>query len=139
MSPVDRKLAVAKAAFVAAKSGASTARASTGATVSYSSSGQGTTRFTIAKKTAGIEQEGECEKPHKRHQRGKRCSFYELLDGDFARENEPGGNSFHFTGRLNGRTLAPGTYRLTATPEYESIYGSPIKRKFRICREADAC
>ncbi len=133
VSPFDRKLDFAHEAFVAAKSGLSIARAA-GTTVTFTSSGEGVTRFTITKKTAGIEDEGECEKPTRHTRHGKHCTFYESVNGDFARENESGRNVFRFTGRLNGRTLGPGTYRLIATPEFESILGRPVKHSFRILR-----
>jgi hypothetical protein len=36
--------------------------------------------------------------------------------GSFTHTGKNGANSFKFTGRLGGRKLAPGTYRLTGVP-----------------------
>jgi hypothetical protein len=137
VGPVISKLRLAHASFVAARGGASIAR-STGTTISYVASGAATTNFTVSAALAGELREEECEPPRQRlrkgQRRGKRCTRYVDVPGGFRNEGSEGNNSFHFTGRVGGRTLAPGTYRLEATPEYQSIHGPTRTLKFRILR-----
>ncbi len=45
-----------------------------------------------------------------------------------------GKNSFRFTGRLNGRKLKPGRYRLLATPTAGGLKGKASSTGFRIVR-----
>jgi hypothetical protein len=45
-----------------------------------------------------------------------------------------GKHSFHFTGRLNGKKLKPGRYRLVATPSAGGNKGKPTSTGFRIVR-----
>jgi len=53
-----------------------------------------------------------------------------LVRGSFTRAGRAGTNRFHFTGRMGGRKLALGGYRLVATPT-----GGQAKRAaFRIER-----
>jgi hypothetical protein len=137
VGPVISKLHFARDSFAAAHSGASIAR-STGTTLSYVASGAATTNFTVSRALAGELREEECEPPRKRlrrgQRRGKRCTRYVNIPGEFRNEGSEGNNSFHFTGRVGGRTLAPGTYRLEATPEYQSIHGPTRMLKFGILR-----
>ncbi len=56
------------------------------------------------------------------------------LKGSFSRNGVAGRNSFHFTGRLNGRKLKPGRYRLVATPSVGGRKGKPTSTSFRIVR-----
>jgi hypothetical protein len=50
------------------------------------------------------------------------------------RKVRAGKNSFHFTGRLNGRRLKPGRYRLVPTPTAGGKTGKPTSLGFRIVR-----
>jgi hypothetical protein len=56
------------------------------------------------------------------------------LKGSFTRTGVAGKNSFHFTGRLAGRKLKPGRYRLVATPTAAGQKGKPTASGFRIVR-----
>jgi hypothetical protein len=46
---------------------------------------------------------------------GRRCARYVKI-GQFTHADKAGLNRFHFTGRLNGKKLAPGHYRFRAVP-----------------------
>ena len=72
--------------------------------------------------------------PTKKNRKRKRCTRVVLLKGSFRRNGVAGKNSFHFTGRLRGRKLKPGRYRLVATPTAGGIKGKPTSRSFRIVR-----
>jgi hypothetical protein len=108
-------LKVAPNAFSAATSGgsvANNARRKTGATVSYTDSQAATTTFTVLQKLPGRRQQGACVKPQ-RKPRGKHCTRMVMI-GSFTHTDGAGANSFHFTGRVNGRSLKPGGYELQA-------------------------
>ena len=60
----------------------------------------------------------------------RRCSRTRALGGGFTRASRVGANRLRFTGRLRGRRLAPGRYRLVATPRG----GAPRRAGFRIRR-----
>jgi hypothetical protein len=50
-------------------------------------------------------------------QRGRSCAAYGLMRGGLVRGGLAGRNSFYFRGRIGGRKLARGRYRLVATPK----------------------
>jgi hypothetical protein len=56
------------------------------------------------------------------------------LRGSFAWAGGPGENKFRFTGRLRGKRLAPGSYRLVATPRAGSSTGRAATAAFKIVR-----
>ena len=75
-----------------------------------------------------------CAKPTRKNRGRKRCTRVVTLAGGFDRNGVPGTNSFHFTGRLGGRRLRPGRYRLVATPTSSGRVGKPTSSRFRIVR-----
>jgi hypothetical protein len=50
--------------------------------------------------------------------------------GTLSRVSLVGANSFRFTGRVNGKRLAPGKYRLKAS----AVGGKAISKRFTIAR-----
>ena len=54
--------------------------------------------------------------------------------GSFTRIRPAGADRFAFTGRLAGRALAPGRYRLVATPSAGGRHGGPARAGLRIVR-----
>jgi hypothetical protein len=57
------------------------------------------------------------------------------LRGAFTHRGKAGRNRFKLTGRLNGRKLAPGRYRLRAVAtDPAGNSGSPKRSRFRIVR-----
>jgi hypothetical protein len=57
------------------------------------------------------------------------------LRGAFVRQGKPGSNSFRFRGRLRGRRLKPGRYRLRVTATDAAGNSSPVRYvRFRILR-----
>jgi hypothetical protein len=89
--PVVKQVKVKPAKFRVAKhTGSVSARA--GARITYGASEAGTARFTVARRV------------RKRH--------HVNLPGSFSHGAVKGRNTLHFTGRLDGRALAPGRYTL---------------------------
>ncbi len=65
--------------------------------------------------------------------RGRACAAYGLLRGSFVRGGLGGRNSFYFRGRIGGRKLARGSYRLVATAKDPTgNMGRPKRAAFRI-------
>ena len=116
-APALTHLKLTPAAFRAARSGASIARHATGTTISYWVSAASTTTFTVKREAVNM--------------RGERRFI--PLHGSFTHRDAVGTNRFHFTGRVGGRALAPGSYRLIATPKNATgNVGHPRQTLFRI-------
>jgi len=64
----------------------------------------------------------------------KRRGRFERAPGSFARSRPAGDDHFTFTGRIAGRALQPGEYRLVATPTAGDRNGTPARAPFRIVR-----
>jgi hypothetical protein len=87
-----------------------------GTQVTYKLNVAARVRFTIERPAAGRRQGRNCTKPSRKNLRGAACTRWVSLPGSFTRKGRKGTNHFQLTGRLNGHTLKPGPYRLTATP-----------------------
>jgi hypothetical protein len=115
--------------FRAANRGGSIS-ARTGAAVSYHDSRAAVTTFQVRRGTLGTFAGGKCRKP-KRGLHGRRCAMYVKI-GQFTHTDKVGLNRFHFTGRLNGKKLAPGRYRFRAVPSQGSRLGIAAAAGFTI-------
>jgi hypothetical protein len=60
----------------------------------------------------------------------RRCTSTSAVTGRYTRRAATGTNRFRFSGRMNRRALAPGRYRLVATP----VGGTARRASFRIVR-----
>ena len=68
-----------------------------------------------------------------RHRRkGKHGKRFITLKGGFTIAGRAGKNTFHFTGRLHGKRLVPGKYRLVATPKANGEIGKKATAGFAI-------
>jgi FG-GAP-like repeat len=115
--PVLSRFKLTPAAFLAAHKGTSVARHATGTTISYSVSEASTTTFTVDRAAVGAS-------------RGRK---FIPLHGNFTHRDVAGTNHFHFTGRIGGRALSPGSYRLNATPKSPTGHvGQTKQTPFRI-------
>jgi hypothetical protein len=85
-----------------------------GAKVTYTDSEASNTRFVLSR----------CKKHHK-----KRCRRYRIVR-TFSRHDVAGPNRFH----LRAKHLAPGRYRLAATPSFDGAEGATATVGFRIVR-----
>jgi hypothetical protein len=84
-----------------------------GAFVSYQLSEAGSLVERIRQRLPGHRHGGKCSAGAKT---GKRCIAFKALHGSVALHGKKGRNSFAFSGRLHGKALAPGVYRLVLTP-----------------------
>jgi hypothetical protein len=75
-----------------------------------------TVTLTFARITSGRKLAGKCVKPTAHNHKRKRCTRRLAIRGKITLHGKASVNSFTFNGTLAGHRLAPGTYRLTATP-----------------------
>jgi hypothetical protein len=114
--PSLRRLDVRPRVFRAAGAGASIAR-SAGAFVRYRLSEQASVRFTVLRRE------------RRRHGEPR----FVRLHGSFAHQGHKYSNKFHFSGRLAGRKLRSGRYRLVGIPvDASGSRGKPGRVSFRI-------
>jgi hypothetical protein len=110
--PVISSFLLSPSSFVAASSGPSaTAAAKVGTTGVYKLSEAATTTFTVERRSRGVRKGRRCAAGHARRAR-QRCTRYVRQPGSFSLPGTSGLNSFRFTGRIAGRALTRGNYRL---------------------------
>jgi hypothetical protein len=115
-----QSLAIAPKTFRAANVGgaivsAKKKKAPVASTVTYSLSAPTTAKFTVERKTTGRKVKGKCKKQTASNKTKKKCPLYKPLKGSFAHSGVAGQNRFKFSGRLGGKPLKPGSYRLVGT------------------------
>jgi hypothetical protein len=69
-------------------------------------------RFRVDRTTAGRKVKGVCRAATRRNRHARKCTRHRRVRGSFKRAGVAGANRFHFTGRLKGKALKPGSYRL---------------------------
>jgi len=117
--------------FVAARRGASIAAGRAGTLVSYLDSQPATATFTIWRAATGRRAAGRCEAPSRHNRSREQCARY-LRAGHFNHDDTAGPNRFRFTGRVGGRSLAAGRYRLEAIAHNSAGSGPPAYRNFEV-------
>jgi hypothetical protein len=140
-APRDSALAIGPSSFAPSSSSASIARhhkgkkGPKGATVSYNDSEAATTTFTIVRLQHGYRVKGLCKaasKHGKKPRHGKACTKETLVKGSFVHVDAAGHNHFEFTGHIDGRKLAKGSYVLIAQPKLGTLAGPKISVMFKI-------
>jgi hypothetical protein len=130
------RMTLSRAAFPAAPSGPSalvSARRRYGSKVAYMLNQAADVTFTVTQRKPGRRSKGgHCAKPTRANRSARRCTRLVTLPGVFTRAGEAGSNGFRFTGRLAGRRLKPGNYRLVATPGRGANTGRAASASFRI-------
>jgi hypothetical protein len=132
-----RNLTITPSRFRAARHGATVTaarrRRATGATVTYSANRASIGTFTVIRLLPGRRHGRSCVKPGPHNRRAGHCTRL-LVVGSFVRSDTVGPNRFHFSGRLHGRRLAPGRYRMRAVPFGIAPDGTPALASFAIRR-----
>lgn len=101
-----------------------------GAELSYRLSRATVTRVTVLRPVVGHRSGQRCGR---RSGKGRSCIRFVSL-GSVSYHSRAGRVKVRFTGRLNGRKLAPGRYRLALRPQSGSDAGSTTYLSFRIRR-----
>jgi hypothetical protein len=86
-----------------------------GTNVSFTLNIAAPVKFTVDHSASGRKVNGKCVKPAKKNAKAKRCTRHLALKGSFTRNGSAAVNKFHWNGRLKGKALKPGSYRLIAT------------------------
>jgi uncharacterized repeat protein (TIGR01451 family) len=86
-----------------------------GATIAYHDSAAATTTLTFLRRLPGVRAGRACVAPHhaRRQSKPHRCMRL-VAAGTLRHGDKAGANSIHFSGRIGGRALSPGTYTLRA-------------------------
>jgi hypothetical protein len=106
-----------------------------GATVSFRLNVAASVAFRVRQRRAGRrDSRGRCVKRTRKNRSRRRCARFVTLRGGFTRAGTAGDNGFRFMGRVRGRTLRPGRYRLAATPVAGGSSGPVRNVGFRIRR-----
>jgi hypothetical protein len=128
--PVVSALRLAPSEFVAARRGGPTG-GTQGTTVSYRDSAAARTTFTILAARRGIRNgEGQCVR-RRSGRTGRSCTRYVSV-GTFTRRDIAGFNTFVFTGRIGGRKLPSGSYKLQAVARTDAGRSTAVRVNFRI-------
>ncbi len=123
--------------FRAAGSGPSISakRKPIGTKVSFTLSEPGSVKFTVQRKTRGRKVGRKCVKPKRSNRRKKACTRWATVRGSFTLPGKAGKNEFTFRGRMGGRKLRAGRYRLSSVGTDAAGNSSTVKRRgFRIVR-----
>jgi hypothetical protein len=134
--PLLTDLAIAPQRFRAAATGASAAAAAkTGATVVFTLSEPAAVSFRVVRRAKGRRSGKRCVKPTRRLRSRKRCARYLPVKGGFDRLATSGPSGFRFTGRIAGRKLRPGRYRLVGVAaDSAGNLSKPARTPFRIVK-----
>ena len=128
--PVLSALRLSPSAFVAARRDGATG-GTEGTTVTYRDTLAATTTFTVLAPRSGARSSmGSCL-PRRRVRRGRSCTRYVSL-GTFSHRDVAGFNTFVFTGRIRGRKLRQGRYKLQAIARTNAGTGTALRIGFRI-------
>jgi hypothetical protein len=128
--PLLASLSLSPERFQAANHGPSAVQGGrSGTRVSFVLSQPGTVRFTVERLQQGRIINGRC-RPGSRRTGNPECTLFVAQTGSFRRTGKTGANGFHFTGRINGRPLPPGSYRLTARTTQD--VAAPLREAFTI-------
>jgi hypothetical protein len=80
--------------------------------VSYLLSEKATVAFSVERGLPGRKVGKTCKKATRGNRKHKPCTLYKPLGGGFTVSGNKGANGFTFTGRVGGKALKPGRYRL---------------------------
>jgi hypothetical protein len=134
LAGVITALTIYPGAFVAAPRGATiskTTKKRYGAKITYRDTQRAMTNFTVLRPSPGRMQGSSCRKPSGRNRRGRRCTILRKL-GSFVHDDRAAINSLHFSGRIKGRKLPPGSYLLRAVARDAAGYGGTVSKRFRV-------
>jgi hypothetical protein len=83
--------------------------------IRYGLSGVAHVKFTVDQRKPGRRSGRRCVTATKRNSKRRKCTRHVRLRGALAVDGSTGGNVLGWNGRLRGRALKPGTYRLIAS------------------------
>jgi hypothetical protein len=134
VAPGITAFTIKPSAFVAARKGPSIVAARAGARVAFTLSEAAATTLSVERRTRGVRKRGRCRAGHPTRARN-RCFRWARVKGSFKRPGVAGHNAFRFTGRVGGKRLRPGKYRLVVVAtDAAGNRSKAARRPFRIRR-----
>ena len=134
LAPALTRLRLSVSAFRAARFGPSIA-SPVGTRVSFRLSEQARVTFRVRRKNIGRRVAGRCRATTRLNRNRPRCVRWVRVRGSFAVTRRAGARSFVFRGRIGGRRLRLGVYRLAGRARDDAGNASPVKRvSFRVVR-----
>lgn len=134
-APVLRALRLSPSPFTALAAGASVlpaARRTGGAVVSFTLDRAARVTFGVRRVVAGRRSGGRCAPLIPANRSSRLCTRLVTVRGTFARQSVAGANRVRISGRVRGRALPPGSYRLRASAAADGLAGVPVSVPFRI-------
>lgn len=125
------KRAVIQAADYASGPAISRLRASA-STVTFTLNVPAQVRFQIERARSGRQIGERCVRPTRARRKRKPCVRYARVTGALSASGSAGASQLRFDGRVAGRRLARGRYRLVGTPRAGGRTGRSIRTGFRI-------
>jgi hypothetical protein len=113
-------------------------RAPRGARVSYVLSDAARVRLTVERAARGRRVGGACVRPSRGNRGRRACTRFVRVPGALRRRARSGANRTAFSGRIGGRRLRPGRYRLAALAANASGTSATRRARFRVVRAAGA-
>ena len=134
VAPVIRSASIRPRAFAAAGRRRVGRRMPRGATLRFSLSEAARVVFLVERKAPGRRVGKRCRRPAAGN-RGRRACVRLVRAGSFAKRGRSGANRTRFTGRVAGRRLRPGRYRVTLRATDAALNRSRARRlSFRVVR-----
>ena len=103
-------------------------------TVRFTLSVGATVTFAVERAVPGRLSRGRCTAPTRSDRHHRRCTHSVVLRGTTVIAGGAGTDAFTFTGKIGGRALIPGSYRLLATPTADGIAGQRQQTTFELKR-----
>ena len=101
--------------------------------MSFRLSETATVHFTVQRARPGRKVNGRCRRVSRGDGQARRCTRWSAVSGTFRITGKRGVNRFTFTGRVGGRRLDPGRYRLVARAGgVAGGVGGPVHARFTI-------
>lgn len=133
--PTVSSYVLAPTTFRAVNTGGSVFATRVGTRVSYKLSEAATTTFTVQRALAGRRSGRRCVAPKRSNRRKRKCTRLAAVPGSFAVNGVAGTNRFKFSGRMRGRALSRGSYRLVAVAtDGAGNSAKAVSRAFSIVR-----
>jgi hypothetical protein len=140
--PALGRLSFARSSFAAASSGSAFTsqrkrkrKPPVGSKFSFNLSEASAVKFTIERKTTGRRVNRRCKTRTKKNKTKPRCTLYKKVSGSFTVPGKSGKNTITFRGRVGGRKLRTGSYRMTGTATDSAKNAStPARATFRIVK-----
>jgi uncharacterized repeat protein (TIGR01451 family) len=125
--PVLSDLTLTPRSFLAAR----------GTDVTYSVTQAATTTLTVHRRARGVRKGKRCVKPPRKppRRKPKRCTRL-VRQGTITHQDPAGPVSFHFSGRLRGKALKPGSYRVSAVARNFSGASPAVRAGFTVKKPA---